>query len=94
MIPTAEDRALGKIEVDDMQSAPSSHFNLRSKNKATVTTRNVGDLPLSDEDRRSDKEWELKSVPAKPKIPYTPRTLAFNTLDRQLPLRAGEGRWN
>jgi hypothetical protein len=48
-------------------------------------------------DRGSDKEWEMKGlrVNAVPKTPYTPRTLAFNTLDRQLPLRAAQdqGRW-
>lgn len=48
--------------------------------------------PVSD--NNSDKEWEMKNVPKQPAVPYTPRTLAFNTLDRQLPLRAqGEGRW-
>jgi len=43
--------------------------------------------PTSD---NSDKAWEMKSVPQKatPAQQYTPRTLAFNTLDRQLPLRA------
>jgi len=44
----------------------------------------------------SGREWEMKNVarqqPAT--VPYTPRTLAFNTLDRQLPLRSQEaGRW-
>jgi hypothetical protein len=55
--------------------------------------------PLSD---NSDREWEMKRVlptQATPATPYTPRTLAFNTLDRQLPLRAQQanfdkGRWN
>lgn len=49
------------------------------------------DSPVSD--RSNDKEWELRAVP-KPQAaqPYTPRTLAFNTLDRQLPLRVQEGR--
>jgi len=43
----------------------------------------------------SDKEWEMGRVRANPKTPFTPRTLAFNTLDRQLPLRAGQdsSRW-
>jgi len=38
----------------------------------------------------SDKDWEMKTVPKvqTTQVPYTPRTLAFNTLDRQLPLRA------
>jgi hypothetical protein len=36
-----------------------------------------------------EKPWEMGSVPrASMRQPYTPRTLAFNTLDRQLPLRA------
>jgi len=46
-----------------------------------------GGSPTSD---NSDREWEMKDVArtaATPKQPYTPRTLAFNTLDRQLPLR-------
>lgn len=43
------------------------------------------DSPASE--RSHDKEWELKPVPTQAAAPYTPRTLAFNTLDRQLPLR-------
>jgi len=52
------------------------------------------DSPISN--HSSDKQWELKSVPRQQTTPYTPRTLAFNTLDRQLPLRAqGQGaRWS
>jgi len=42
------------------------------------------DSPISE---TSDREWEMKSLRMGPKTPYTPRTLAFNTLDRQLPLR-------
>ncbi|KFY42633.1 hypothetical protein V494_02331 [Pseudogymnoascus sp. VKM F-4513 (FW-928)] len=36
-----------------------------------------------------EKLWELRNIqtPAPAFQPYTPRTLAFNTLDRQLPLR-------
>lgn len=39
-----------------------------------------------------EKLWELRSMQTpKPTFqPYTPRTLAFNTLDRQLPLREKE----
>lgn len=44
------------------------------------------DSPSSE--RGSDKEWEMKAVPRAQAVPYTPRTLAFNTLDRQLPLRS------
>jgi len=85
MFPTAAERANSKIEIDDMQSAPKSRFG-RNKNGV-----NVQDSPVSDS--KSDKEWEMQRVQATPKVPYTPRTLAFNTLDRQLPLRAAEGRW-
>ena len=52
--------------------------------------------PTSDHSDRH-RQWEMKSVArATPAVPYTPRTLAFNTLDRQLPLRAQQGqqtRW-
>jgi len=65
MIPTAEQKAAHKIEVDDMQMDKDSPVSSHS----------------------SDKNWELKPVPRIQQIPYTPRTLAFNTLDRQLPLR-------
>lgn len=41
-------------------------------------------------DNGSDRQWEMKRVAATPKTPYTPRTLAFNTLDRQLPLRQNQ----
>lgn len=45
----------------------------------------------------SDKV-EMKNVSRAQTVPYTPRTLAFNTLDRQLPLRShqdeGKGRWS
>jgi len=38
-------------------------------------------------DSNSDSNVEMKSVRVNT-VPYTPRTLAFNTLDRQLPLRS------
>ncbi|OBT91924.1 hypothetical protein VE01_09903 [Pseudogymnoascus verrucosus] len=39
-----------------------------------------------------EKLWELRNIqqPTPAFSPYTPRTLAFNTLDRQLPLREKE----
>jgi len=44
-------------------------------------------------DKYSDK-LEMKNVSRTQTVPYTPRTLAFNTLDRQLPLRAHQdSRW-
>lgn len=45
------------------------------------------DSPTSES---SDRRWEMSTVPRTPnaaKQPFTPRTLAFNTLDRKLPLR-------
>ncbi|KFX97132.1 hypothetical protein O988_05013 [Pseudogymnoascus sp. VKM F-3808] len=47
--------------------------------------------PSSPENTR-EKLWELRNMqqPAPTFQPYTPRTLAFNTLDRQLPLREKE----
>jgi len=53
------------------------------------------DSPVSD--RSNDRVWEMKNVPKTQPTPFTPRTLAFNTLDRQLPLRAQQGqssRWS
>ncbi len=67
----------------------------RANDKIPIDDMQSKDSPSSD--KASDKEWELKPVPkftaATPMQPYTPRTLAFNTLDRQLPLRDNEGRW-
>ncbi|KAI1844537.1 hypothetical protein JX266_009210 [Neoarthrinium moseri] len=40
--------------------------------------------------KRNDK-WEMHGIPQTPRtatVPYTPRTMAFNTLDRKLPLRS------
>lgn len=69
----------------------------RAASKVGIDDMQTKHSPLSD---NSDREWEMKRVlpttNATPAQPYTPRTLAFNTLDRQLPLRAGEGgknRW-
>ncbi|KAH7027777.1 uncharacterized protein B0I36DRAFT_143295 [Microdochium trichocladiopsis] len=39
---------------------------------------------------KETKIWEMGNIPPTPRtgtMPYTPRTMAFNTLDRQLPLR-------
>jgi len=60
----------------------------RAAQKLEIDDMQTKSSPESDP---TDKEWELKKVPrvqATPAQPYTPRTLAFNTLDRQLPLRA------
>ncbi|KAE9368501.1 hypothetical protein N431DRAFT_347795 [Stipitochalara longipes BDJ] len=71
----------------------------RAASKIGLDDMQTKHSPLSD---NSDREWEMKRVlptHATPATPYTPRTLAFNTLDRQLPLRAQQGnsdkgRWN
>lgn len=88
MIPTAADRENSKIEIDDMQTSSKS----KSRWGKNVARNSVSPVP----DNRTDKDWEMKTVRGAGRAqatPYTPRTLAFNTLDRQLPLRAGEGRW-
>jgi hypothetical protein len=41
--------------------------------------------------KRGSNRWELNNLPKTPRtvtVPYTPRTMAFNTLDRKLPLRS------
>ncbi|KAK3393848.1 hypothetical protein B0H63DRAFT_444055 [Podospora didyma] len=45
----------------------------------------------SDDDNVGGKQWEMQpQPPMTPRtVPFTPRTLAFNTLDRKLPLRHG-----
>lgn len=67
----------------------------RAANRIDVDEMQMKNSPVSD--NNSDKEWEMKGLRTAtvPKTPYTPRTLAFNTLDRQLPLRAAQeqGRW-
>jgi hypothetical protein len=40
--------------------------------------------------KRTEK-FEMHGIPQTPRtttVPYTPRTMAFNTLDRKLPLRS------
>ncbi|KAI1328994.1 hypothetical protein F5Y16DRAFT_139254 [Xylariaceae sp. FL0255] len=58
--------------------------------------RDARDWDSDDEDEgehlRTNKgsSWEMRSIPTTPRtglMPYTPRTQAFNTLDRKLPLR-------
>jgi hypothetical protein len=49
--------------------------------------RALDDSPASD---RGEKAWEMGNYPRSPMVanpPFTPRTMAFNTLDRKLPLR-------
>ncbi|KAI0473666.1 hypothetical protein GGR56DRAFT_648494 [Xylariaceae sp. FL0804] len=39
---------------------------------------------------KKGREWEMQSIPPTPRtgtVPFTPRTQAFNTLERRLPLR-------
>lgn len=65
----------------------------RAASKVDVDEMQMKSSPMSD--NNSDTDFQMKGLRATPKTPYTPRTLAFNTLDRQLPLRAAEnkGRW-
>jgi len=72
LIPTAATRAAAGIEVDDLQVEKPKSSNFSN-------------------DGRIYKDWEMApldfSQPAATAQPYTPRTLAFNTLERKLPLR-------
>lgn len=38
-------------------------------------------------DRTKDENWEMHNMrtPASPRVPFTPRTMAFRTLDRKTP---------
>ncbi|KAI1342905.1 hypothetical protein F5Y15DRAFT_412578 [Xylariaceae sp. FL0016] len=41
---------------------------------------------------KKGQQWEMQPIPQTPKtgtVPFTPRTMAFNTLERKLPLRQG-----
>jgi hypothetical protein len=44
--------------------------------------------PISAPASTGDKQWEM-TTPGGSTVPFTPRTQAFRTLDRQLPLRQG-----
>jgi len=50
------------------------------------------DSPISESSKKFEMTAVTRPVDA---VPYTPRTLAFNTLDRQLPLRSqqNQARW-
>ncbi len=45
--------------------------------------------------RYEGKDWEMQgmSSPGPMSQPFTPRTQAFHTLDRKLPLRSGSARY-
>jgi hypothetical protein len=49
------------------------------------------DEPLGSSGGRKGSAWEMQSIPPTPRTggfaPFTPRTMAFNTLERKLPLR-------
>lgn len=57
---------------------------MRAAQKTDVDDFQVKGLPVSDDEK--DPKLEMQKMQAA-KQPFTPRTLAFNTLDRQLPLR-------
>jgi len=79
LIPTAAMRLAASTEIDDL---------------AQVEGKNHNHSPVSDDSGlgRRDKNWEMSRLTAfrQPPLsaqPYTPRTLAFNTLERKLPFR-------
>lgn len=72
LIPTAAMRAAAVTDIDDLAMV--------SDDKEPPV--------LSDDSRCSDKQWEMSRLapfrpPQSAAMPYTPRTLAFNTLDRR-----------
>ncbi|RFU33267.1 hypothetical protein B7463_g3088, partial [Scytalidium lignicola] len=60
----------------------------RAANKLGTDEMQMDTSPVSE----NNKEWEMTAPLPSAKQPYTPRTLAFHTLDRQLPLRSQGGR--
>lgn len=62
----------------------------RAASKMEIDEMQLDDSPVSP---RSGKAWEMTTPPKQPAVPYTPRTLAFNTLDRQLPLRSADPKY-
>ena len=73
-----------------VSSRRSSH-----KRKSSVESDNVEmtkGSPTS-ENTNDDKQWKLQEAPTAhgARNPMTPRTLAFNTLDRQVPMRNQQG---
>lgn len=74
LIPTAAVRAAANTDIDDL---------------AMVSDDKLKESPVSD-DSRSDKNLEMSRLtafrqPQPAATPYTPRTMAFNTLDRKGP---------
>ena len=41
-----------------------------------------------DDNVPSNKQWEMQPTTPRMAVPFTPRTQAFHTLDRRLPLRS------
>ncbi|KAH8813262.1 hypothetical protein F5884DRAFT_820874 [Xylogone sp. PMI_703] len=56
----------------------------RAARKLDTDDMQMDNSPVSE----NNKEWEMRTPAAAAKQPFTPRTLAFHTLDRQLPLRS------
>ncbi len=73
-----------------MASSALYLFNLGLAIWAMLPNPNL-DIEDSDdeEDRVEGKQLEMQPTPprATPAVPFTPRTQAFHTLDRKLPLR-------
>lgn len=64
-------------------------------NKANDVTDDEDEGEMS-ADSKDARKWEMQSMksPLSARaMPYTPRTQAFHTLDRQLPLRAQQNRY-
>jgi hypothetical protein len=75
LIPSRLERSVNALDLED--------------NLETSTKGKGKDSPSSE--ANLDRPWEMKNLPHNTealKQPFTPRTMAFKSLDRQLPLRA------
>ena len=68
----------------------SAFFPTREAKEKYLTKKAKKAMEDEDDSLVSQREklWELRNMPPTPGFqPFTPRTTAFNTLNRQLPLR-------
>lgn len=75
LIPSRLERSVNALDLED---------NIESANKAGKRVKTT-DSP------DSQRPWEMQNMQQSTdpsKQPFTPRTMAFKSLDRQLPLRA------
>jgi hypothetical protein len=77
LIPSRLERSVNALDLED-----NLETSAKGKGKGKDSPNSEGNL---------DRPWEMKNLPPTTealKQPFTPRTMAFKSLDRQLPLRA------